>query len=159
MRRRKLFTLAAGASAVVCAGKIPEVSRLRRSASSIPALNGGSKHAHVENDRVTSFGCDAHPALLCVRGVHIRLATIAAQTTDDSFSRSVDLLIVGNLIAFVWVWGLIAIYVRLCFRSAAVPKDQKVLWVVLLVLLNVLAMPVFWFKYIWRPIRSSEQVA
>src|SRR3954470_9879958 len=83
------------------------------------------------------------------------LATIAAQTTDDSFSRSVDLLIVGNLIAFVWVWGLIAIYVRLCFRSAAVPKDQKVLWVVLLVLLNVLAMPVFWFKYIWRPIPSS----
>jgi hypothetical protein len=86
------------------------------------------------------------------------LKVISAQTSDDSFGRSVDLLLVGNLIAFVWVWGLIAIYVRLCVRSAAVRKDQKVAWVVLLVLLNVLAMPLFWLKYIWRPMRSSEQV-
>jgi hypothetical protein len=90
--------------------------------------------------------------------VYLLTIFLSARITDDSLRRSADLLVVGNLIAFVWTWGLIAIYVRFCFRSATVPKDQKVLWVVVLVLLNVMAMPVFWFKFIWPPIRNSEQM-
>lgn len=36
------------------------------------------------------------------------------------------------------------------FRGDRVPEEKRILWAVLLVSLNVFALPVFWYLYIWR---------
>ena len=58
-------------------------------------------------------------------------------------------LFVLHALCIVWIWGLLAFYLAFLFKSPAVPKDQKVLWAVVLFLMNALAMPVFWYLYVW----------
>ena len=36
------------------------------------------------------------------------------------------------------------------FRSGRVPKDVRILWTLLLVFINVFALPIFWYKYVWK---------
>ncbi len=35
------------------------------------------------------------------------------------------------------------------FRGNRVPQDSKILWTVLLITINIFALPVFWYSYIW----------
>jgi hypothetical protein len=50
------------------------------------------------------------------------------------------------------------------FRNDHVDKDKKVLWAVVLFMGNMIAMPIYWYLYIWReekgsPIVSNERNA
>jgi hypothetical protein len=58
------------------------------------------------------------------------------------------------LLSFV----LIAFYIVHLFRTNVVPNDKKALWAVVLFLGNFLAMPVYWYLYLWRPlsVRKSD---
>jgi len=66
-----------------------------------------------------------------------------------------DALKVLHTLCILWIWVLLAFYLVFLFRSAAVSGDKKVLWAVVLFLASVLAMPVFWYLYIWRPVSGS----
>ena len=37
----------------------------------------------------------------------------------------------------------------------AVPQDKKALWAVVIFMGNALAMPVYWYLYIWKPLRHE----
>jgi hypothetical protein len=45
---------------------------------------------------------------------------------------------------------LLAIYIYHVFKTDRVPQDQKALWAVVLFLGNCIAMPIYWYLYIWR---------
>jgi hypothetical protein len=45
---------------------------------------------------------------------------------------------------------LLGIYLSHLFRTDRVPQDKKALWAVVLFLGNMIAMPVYWYFYIWR---------
>lgn len=47
--------------------------------------------------------------------------------------------------------ALIVSYIVYLFRASNVPNDKKALWAVVIILVHVLAMPIFWYLYIWRP--------
>src|SRR6478672_7236543 len=49
-----------------------------------------------------------------------------------------------HLLCMLWLWALMAFYLVYLFKSSVVPKDQRVLWVVVLLFFNMFAMPVFW---------------
>ena len=36
------------------------------------------------------------------------------------------------------------------FRSKRVPRENRILWSVLLVAINIFALPIFWYSYIWE---------
>ena len=55
-----------------------------------------------------------------------------------------------HLLTMLWVMGLMVFYIVNVFRNDRVEKDKKVLWAVVLFLGNMLAMPVYWYLYIWR---------
>jgi hypothetical protein len=61
------------------------------------------------------------------------------------------LLFVAHGLCMLWIWALTAFYLVFLFKTDVVPKDQKALWAVVLFLGNVLAMPIFWYLYIWSP--------
>lgn len=46
--------------------------------------------------------------------------------------------------------GLLTFYVVFVYRAEAVPVSRKPLWTIVLVLGSIIAMPVFWYLYLWR---------
>lgn len=54
--------------------------------------------------------------------------------------------------------ALMVIYIVHVFKTDRVPQDQKALWAVVLFLGNAIAMPVYWYLYIWRepPVTAAE---
>jgi hypothetical protein len=45
---------------------------------------------------------------------------------------------------------LLVVYVLDVFKTDRISQDKKALWVVVLILGNVIAMPVYWYTYIWK---------
>lgn len=64
--------------------------------------------------------------------------------------ESFDLLMRVHLLTMVVSMGLLAFYVTHAFRSPRLPQDQRVLWLLVLFLGNMLAFPVYWYLHVWR---------
>jgi hypothetical protein len=47
-------------------------------------------------------------------------------------------------------WAMLAYYIVLLFRVEPADDSKRTLWIVLLLMLQGLALPVFWFLFIWR---------
>jgi hypothetical protein len=56
--------------------------------------------------------------------------------------------------------ALIAFFIVYLFKTSAVPPEKKALWAVVLFMAGMIAMPIFWYIYIWKPIgaRSAPSV-
>ncbi|MCX7425729.1 MAG: hypothetical protein NTW96_08930 [Planctomycetia bacterium] len=48
------------------------------------------------------------------------------------------------------IFALLVIYIVHLFKTDKVPQDKKALWAVVLSLGNMVAMPIYWYLYIWR---------
>lgn len=84
--------------------------------------------------------------------VILLLASGAGTPSDRSFT----FIFVLHVLAIVLIWMLIAFYIWHLFRTDLVSSDKKALWAVVLFLGNMIAMPVFWYIYIWKPaVRGS----
>lgn len=55
-----------------------------------------------------------------------------------------------HFFTILYMFGLIGFYVYYIFKTERVAKDKKALWAVVIFLGNIIAMPVFWFLYIWK---------
>lgn len=55
-----------------------------------------------------------------------------------------------HMLTILWIFGLTAFYIVNLFKNERVSKDTKALWAVVIFLGNMLAMPVYWYLYIWR---------
>jgi hypothetical protein len=81
------------------------------------------------------------------------LAVVIGGPTSDPIPGGMVLLFALHIACMFWLWGLIAAYLVYLFKTDVVPKEQKALWAVVLFLGNMLAMPVFWYLYVWNPLR------
>ena len=68
---------------------------------------------------------------------------------DDAMAAWFTLIIVLHFITILIIWGLLAFYVMYLFKTDRVAQDKKALWAVVLFLGNVIAMPVFFWLYVW----------
>jgi hypothetical protein len=64
--------------------------------------------------------------------------------------RALALIFPLHLLTMLVIAALTVFYIVNVFRNERVVKDQKVLWAVVLFLGNVLAMPIYWYLYIWK---------
>ncbi|HUJ72985.1 MAG TPA: hypothetical protein VLZ30_12130 [Verrucomicrobiae bacterium] len=55
-----------------------------------------------------------------------------------------------HLFTILWMFALLAFYIIYLFKTDHVAQDKKALWAVVLFCGNMIAMPVFWYLYIWR---------
>jgi hypothetical protein len=55
-----------------------------------------------------------------------------------------------HLLTMLWIMALTVIYIVNVFKNDRVDKDKKALWAVVIFLGNMIAMPVYWYLYIWR---------
>lgn len=61
------------------------------------------------------------------------------------------LVFVLHLFTMLVIAALTIFYIVNVFRNERVEKDKKVLWAVVLFLGSLIAMPVYWYLYIWKP--------
>lgn len=61
-----------------------------------------------------------------------------------------------QLITIVVIFALTALYIIDVFRNDRVTQDRKVLWVIVLFMGGMVAMPAYWYLFVWRePERPS----
>ena len=75
----------------------------------------------------------------------------------EQFFHNFNLIFRLHLLVMALIVALMAFYIVHLFRSDLVASDKKALWAVVLFLGNLLAMPVYWYLYMWP--RSSEGAA
>jgi hypothetical protein len=61
------------------------------------------------------------------------------------------LLFALHFLTMIWIMGLTVFYMVNVFRNDRVDKDKKVLWAVVIFMGNMIAMPIYWYLYIWKP--------
>ena len=55
-----------------------------------------------------------------------------------------------HLLTIALTLGLLVVYIIDVFKNKKVKNDIKALWAIILILGNVIAMPIYWYLYIWR---------
>lgn len=59
-------------------------------------------------------------------------------------------LFILHIMTMFWTIALLGFYIYNVFINDRIDKDTKVLWVVVLFLGSIFAMPIYWYIYIWR---------
>jgi hypothetical protein len=62
----------------------------------------------------------------------------------------IALILPLHLFTMPAVMALMVFYIVNVFRNDRVDKDKKALWAVVLFMGNMIAMPIYWYLYIWR---------
>ncbi|HXD29962.1 MAG TPA: hypothetical protein VN643_02520 [Pyrinomonadaceae bacterium] len=55
-----------------------------------------------------------------------------------------------HILTMLLIMALTVFYIVNVFRNDRVVKDMKVLWAVVLFMGSIIAMPIYWYLYIWR---------
>ena len=59
-----------------------------------------------------------------------------------------------HLFTMFWIIALTVFYMVNVFRNDRVEKDKKVLWAVVIFMGSLIAMPIYWYLYIWKEASS-----
>lgn len=76
--------------------------------------------------------------------------TSSGGAPQDELFNNFFILMAAHGFTMLLTIVLLIIYIANVFRNDRVLKDRKVLWAVVLFLGNMIAMPVYWYLYIWR---------
>lgn len=67
-----------------------------------------------------------------------------------------------HIFTMVWDVGLMIFYIVHVFRTKAIRETMKILWTIVLIFGGPIAMPIYWYLYIWReppPVNPVENTA
>lgn len=56
----------------------------------------------------------------------------------------------------VWLAALLLFYLIYLYKTEYVPAKQRPFWAVALIIGNIVAMPIFWYRYMWQTISPSQ---
>jgi hypothetical protein len=71
----------------------------------------------------------------------------------------IALILPLHLFTMLAVMALMVFYIVNVFRNDRVDKDKKALWAVVLFMGNMIAMPIYWYLYIWRETLTADSAA
>jgi hypothetical protein len=82
-------------------------------------------------------------------------ARVTSTTEQEGAFKSFQVLMAAHLGTMLIMMALLTFYIVHVFKNPAIAGDKRTLWAVVLFFGNVIAMPVYWFLYVWRePLRS-----
>lgn len=76
--------------------------------------------------------------------------SVNSPTKDDPIFKHFGLFMAIHLAFMVLMMALLVFYVVFLFKTAAVKSDMKALWAVVLFFGGPIAMPIFWYLYVWK---------
>jgi hypothetical protein len=69
--------------------------------------------------------------------------------------KSFRILMVAHAGTMLVMLALLVFYIVHVFKSPALTGDRRILWAVVLFMGGPIAMPIYWFLYVWRGAHSS----
>ncbi|MEA2488948.1 MAG: hypothetical protein QOH21_740 [Acidobacteriota bacterium] len=81
------------------------------------------------------------------------LSAAGGGSSASPFPALFRYVMVLHLLTMLMMFALTALYVVHAFRTDLIPNDKKVLWVVVLFLGNLVAFPIYWYLFLWQPLR------
>ena len=70
---------------------------------------------------------------------------------DTAYALPVNpiVLFALHLLTMLWIMALTVFYIVHVFRNEHIDNDKKVLWAVVIFMGTIIAMPIYWYLYIW----------
>ena len=62
----------------------------------------------------------------------------------------VSLILPTHLLTMLLIFGLAAYYIFNVFKNRRIENDKKALWAVVLFMGGMIAMPIYWYLFIWK---------
>jgi hypothetical protein len=94
-----------------------------------------------------------YPLLFIVFFIGTMLTTVSGGMRNGpdgaAFPAAFAVFFIIHLLTILFMFALLGIYLYILYNSDRVPADKKTLWAVILFLGNALAMPVFFWIYVW----------
>jgi len=75
---------------------------------------------------------------------------------SDGMPLMFKIILPLHLLTMLEMFGLLAVYIIHLFKTDHVTQDKKALWAIVIFMGNILAMPIYWYLYIWKPIKSAH---
>jgi hypothetical protein len=132
-----------------------EVSQLTITATEIVACDRYCEceyHTSV-NNRATQAEIIRQAKDLDQNG-HPRVPTINEETSQPRAPIIFPIgLVVLFAVHFVTIWlmlGLLVLYIVLAIKREGFDQTTRIVWIILICLMGTLAMPVYWYLYVWR---------
>jgi hypothetical protein len=72
------------------------------------------------------------------------------QRVSPVFPISIVILFSAHIVTIFLIMGLIPLYIILAVKSDRFDQSTRIIWVLLMCMLGMFAMPVYWYLYIWR---------
>lgn len=88
------------------------------------------------------------PFLYMILFMGVAVSLIFLRGNEPGFIWAI--IIPLHILTMLWIMGLTVFYMVNVFRNDRVNKDMKVLWAVVLFMGSIIAMPIYWYLYIWR---------
>jgi hypothetical protein len=68
----------------------------------------------------------------------------------DGMPPMLKVIIALHILTMLVIIGLAVFYIVFIFKTDYVEESKKTFWVVVIFIGNMIAMPIFWYLYIWR---------
>jgi hypothetical protein len=94
------------------------------------------------------------PFLYMILFMGVVLSSFFLQAAEPGFIWAI--IIPLHILTMLWIMGLTVFYMVNVFRNDRVNKDMKVLWAVVLFMRSIIAMPIYWYLYIWRDVSAPS---
>lgn len=88
-------------------------------------------------------------------GVFMAFMVLMVFSTHHPGGNFPEYFIVVHLLTMMLMFILMTIYVIHVFRTDLVAGDKKVLWLIIIFFGNLVAFPIYWYLYWWRPLRVT----
>ena len=62
-----------------------------------------------------------------------------------------------HFLTMLWIFALLIFYIINVFKNDRIAQDKKTLWAVELFMGNMIAMPIYWYLYIWCEPRKTYE--
>ncbi len=66
------------------------------------------------------------------------------------FPIGIVALFAAHMITILLIMGLMPLYIILAVKNDRFDQTMRIVWVILICMMGMLAMPVYWYLYIWR---------
>lgn len=76
------------------------------------------------------------------------------QEVSPVFPIGFAALVGAHIFTIFLIMGLMPLYIVLAVKSDRHDQTMRIIWVVLLCMMGMLAMPVYWYLYVWRKPRA-----
>jgi len=72
------------------------------------------------------------------------------QPVSPLFPVGIVALFGAHMLTILLIMGLMPLYIILAVKSDRHDQTMRIIWVVLICMMGMLAMPVYWYLYVWR---------